>query len=83
MPNGKDYKEGVRDGVTDAHIDGLSKSVDELWTKVDQLPCGKIGAEVDAIKESLRKNWLMMVLLLGEQAAIIALIIKLMTYVKN
>jgi len=81
MPNGKEYNRGVLDGATQTNIDDLKKSVDGMWIKVDQLPCGKVSSEVDAIKASLKKHWLLMILLLGEQAAIIALVIKLIDYV--
>ena len=81
MPNGKEYRQGLRDGATQTNIDDLRKSVDGMWCKIDQLPCGKVSAEVDAIKASLKKHWVLMILLLSEQAAIIALVIKLIDYV--
>lgn len=59
------YLNGIRDGKTEATLEGLAKSMDDLKEKLEGLPCSERAALFASVRADLKKVWAIVLLMLA------------------
>ena len=53
----RNYEDGLRIGRTEATLEGIAKSIDRLWDKVDALPCAERRALLAGTRRTQSVQW--------------------------
>ena len=79
MANGRDaqksYEQGLRNGKTDATLQGIAESIDRIWDFLHDLPCVAHTEDIGALKQASRDRWALMILALSGLGGIVGIIL--------
>lgn len=68
------YEQGLRNGMTEASLEGIAEALDRIESRLDCLPCAEHGRIVSAIRASVRYQWALILLVLSAIGGLTALI---------
>lgn len=68
------YEQGLRNGKTEASLEGIAEAVDRIESRLDCLPCTEHGRIVSSIRAAVRYQWALILLVLSAIGGLAALI---------
>ncbi len=81
--NGESYRRGLRDGRTEATLESVAESIDELresmsrvWGAIGKLPCSEYGALIRGNRLWLRLQWGIFGIILGGLVTVLVFLLR-------